>query len=276
MPRYPFTEQMDGELRAAYDKMRRFGNRAAIPALREKWGYPKHVLNKRGRELGLARCKEKPWSAQEIALLKANRQLSLSVLARKFRTAGWPRTETAINLKLKRLGVRSEGKQHWSLTAIARALGIDQHKVREWVSRKWLVADQRQSKRTEQQGGDTYLVHQADLRRFLLHHPEEYELAAIVDKFWFLHMVSGGQLKREYRDELWADSWIEQMAAEGCGLAKVEELDEEAMGPAAQDSEKGRPRRRVRNFEEFMERKRRQGERLVRLRAGVYVRGANT
>jgi hypothetical protein len=62
---YRHTSETDALIREAYGKLRKFGNRRALPALRQKLGWPKHVIAKRGRELGLARAKEKPWSAEE-------------------------------------------------------------------------------------------------------------------------------------------------------------------------------------------------------------------
>ena len=55
--------------------------------------------------------------------------------------------------------------------------------------------------RTEQQGGDSSLVHTNELRRFLLNHPDEYELGPI-EKFRLLEIVSGGHLCEEYRQEI--------------------------------------------------------------------------
>ena len=74
---YRHTSETDALIREAYGKLRKFGNRRALPALRQKLGWPKHVIAKRGRELGLARAKEKPWSAEEKALLEKWAHLSL-------------------------------------------------------------------------------------------------------------------------------------------------------------------------------------------------------
>lgn len=78
---------------------------------------------------------------------------------------------------------------------------IDGHKVVSWIRRGWLRSERKGTARIERQGGDVHLVHTNDLRRFLLHHPEEYELAPL-EKFWLLDVVSGGRLCEEYRNEV--------------------------------------------------------------------------
>jgi hypothetical protein len=44
-------------------------------------------------------------------------------------------------------------------------------------------------------------VHSNELRRFLLHHPDEYELGP-VEKFFFLDILSGQRLCEDYRQEI--------------------------------------------------------------------------
>jgi hypothetical protein len=198
---YHHTPETDALIREAYEKLRTFGNRRALPALRQKLGWPKHVLTRRGRELGLSRTKEKPWTAEEKDLLEKWGHLALSRICRKLRQAGFQRTETGIKLKMRRLLITKDTLDYDSATKIALAMGVDGHKVAGWIRRGWLRAVKKGTTRTEQQGGDTYLVHIGELRRFLLHHPDEYELGP-VEKFWFLDLVSGGRLCEEYRQEL--------------------------------------------------------------------------
>ena len=198
---YHHTPETDALLREVYEKLRKFGNRRALPALRRKLGWPKHILTRRGRELGLSRTKEKPWSAEEKALLEKWAHLTLARISCKLRQAGFERTETAIKLKMRRLLITKDTLDYYSATKIAHAMGVDSHKVVGWIRQGWLRAVRKGTLRTEQQGGDSYLVPTHELRRFLLHHPDEYELGP-VEKFWFLDLVSGGHLCEEYRQEL--------------------------------------------------------------------------
>ena len=198
---YHHTPETDALIRDAYVKLRNFGNRRALPALRGKLGWPKHVINKRGRELGLARVKEKPWTSEEKALLDKWAHLSLPRIRLKLRRAGFDRSETGIKLKMRRMLITKDTLDYCSPTKIALAMGIDGHKVMSWIRRGWLHAETKGTARTEQQGGDAHLVHLNELRHFLLNHPDEYELGPI-EKFWFLDVVSGGRLCEDYRKEV--------------------------------------------------------------------------
>jgi hypothetical protein len=197
---YHHTAQTDAQIREAYEKLRKFGNRRAVPRLRDTLGWPKHVISKRARELGLPQTKEKSWTAEEKALLEKWAHLGLSCIRHKFHQAGFERSETGIKLKMRRMLITKDALDYFSATRIALALGIDNHKVMGWIRRGWLRAQAKGTVRTEQQGGDIHLVHLNELRRFLLNHPDEYELGP-VEKSWFLDIVSGGRLCEEYHKE---------------------------------------------------------------------------
>jgi hypothetical protein len=198
---YENTPETDNLIREAYEKLRKYGNRRALPTLGAKLRWPKHIINKRGRELGLARTKEKPWSSEEKALLEKWAHLSLKRISLKLRRSGFSRSETGIKLKLTRMLLTKDTLGYYSPTKIALAMGIDGHKVMGWIRRGWLRAERKGSTRTAQQGGDIYLVRTQELTRFLLNHPDEYELGP-VEKFWFLDAISGGRLCQEYRGEV--------------------------------------------------------------------------
>ncbi|MGH9352414.1 MAG: hypothetical protein ACRD2G_09665, partial [Terriglobia bacterium] len=84
---YHHTAETDALIRSAYAKLRNFGNRQALPAVCAKLGWPKHAVNRRGQELGLAKAKEKPWSSEEKTLLEKWAHLSLARIRLKFRQA---------------------------------------------------------------------------------------------------------------------------------------------------------------------------------------------
>ena len=54
-----------------------------------------------------------------------------------------------------------------------------------------LKAKFRGTARTEQQNGDIYLIHEKDVRRFILEHPTEIDLRK-VDQLWFLDVLTNG------------------------------------------------------------------------------------
>jgi hypothetical protein len=58
-----------------------------------------------------------------------------------------------------------------------------------------LAAQSRQTERRKEQGGDTWWITIASVRRFILRYPEEVDLAR-VEKFWFLDVLTGGKVCR--------------------------------------------------------------------------------
>jgi hypothetical protein len=148
------------------------------------------AIKKRARELGLARTKETPWSEPELAILARHAWMNDERIRLKLKTAGYAQTATAIHLKLKRMRFKSD-PGFYSAKGLADALGIDSHVVARWIKAGHLRAQLRGTKRTEQQGGDSYLIKEKDVRRFILEHPTEIDLRK-VDQLWFLDLITNG------------------------------------------------------------------------------------
>lgn len=70
---------------------------------------------------------------------------------------------------------------------------MDPHAVKRWITLGLLDAERRGSARTEKQGGDTYIIWQADVKRFVCAHPEEVDFCK-VDKLWLLDLVTDGRV----------------------------------------------------------------------------------
>ena len=96
----------------------------------------------------------------------------------KLKAAGYSRTVTAIHLKLKRMRFKHDGS-FYSANGLAQALGIDSHAVTRWIKGGHLKAKFRGTARTEQQNGDIYLIHEKDIRRFILEHPTDIDLRKV-------------------------------------------------------------------------------------------------
>ncbi len=186
-------------MREAYRHMREYSNKAATRTGAAKLGWPRWVILKRGRELNLARTRETPWSEAEERLLEKYSGLGIRVIASKFRLAGFHRTETAISLKAKRNKIR-ETPNFVTKHGLANAFGVDDHKVAIWIKNGWLRAGWKGTKRNAVQRGDTFAIHRDDIRKFILNHPEEIELAN-VEKYWFIDIVSGGRICEAFRRE---------------------------------------------------------------------------
>ena len=188
--KYNFTDQIDQRIREIYQNHPDAKTRPGIRLLAKKVGMPHWALKKRARELGLARTKEQPWSDPELEILARYAWMSDERIRLKLKAAGYARTVTGIHLKLKRMRFK-EDVSFYSANGLARALGIDNHTVARWIRAGHLKAKHRGTERTEQQGGDIYLIHEKDVRRFILEHPTAIDLRK-VDQLWFLDVITNG------------------------------------------------------------------------------------
>ena len=108
----------------------------------------------------------------------------------KLKAAGYTRTVTGIHLKLKRMRFKHSGS-FYSAYSLAQALGIDPHVVTRWIKSSHLKAKLRGTARTPQQKGDSYLIQEKDVRRFIVEHPTNIDLRK-VDQIWFLDLITNG------------------------------------------------------------------------------------
>ena len=191
--KYVFTDQIDLLIREIYLNHRDAKTRPGIRLLANKVGMPHWALKKRARELGLARTKELPWSEAELTILSRYAWMSDERIRLKLKAAGYPRTVTGIHLKLKRMRFNDDGS-FYSANGLAQALGIDSHAVTRWIKSGHLKAKLRGTARTEQQNGDIYLIHEKDVRRFILEHPTDIDLRR-VDQIWFLDLITNGLVR---------------------------------------------------------------------------------
>ena len=189
-PKYVFTDQIDQLIREVYLNHRDVKTGFRIRTLANKVGMPHWALKKRARELGLTRTKELPWSEPELALLSRSAWMSDERIRLKLKAAGFNRTVTAIHLKLKRMKFK-HGGSFYSAYTLAEALGIDPHAVTRWIKSGHLKARFRGPGRKPDQNGDSYLIQEKDVRRFILEHPTDIDLRK-VDQLWFLDVITNG------------------------------------------------------------------------------------
>ena len=191
--KYIFSDQADQLIREAYLSPRDGRGMSSIHLLAKRLGMPHWALKKRARELGLARTKELPWSEAELSILSRYAWMSDERIRLKLKAAGYTRTVTGIHLKLKRMRFKRDGS-FYSANSLAQALGIDPHAVTRWIKSGHLTAKFRGTARTEQQNGDSYLIQEKDVRRFILEHPTDIDLRK-VDQLWFLDLVTNGLVR---------------------------------------------------------------------------------
>lgn len=198
-PKWPLTPEIEAMLRKIYSyDFRKKDRPKDIPGGAKEYakqiGYPGDAMTKFAIELGLARCKEKPWSIEEIKLLDKNGYLSVSRLQLLFSQNGFTRSKTAILLMRKRRMAHKSGG-YFSASALAVLLGVDNHCVLNWLDKGWLKFIRKGTgKQRPQQGGDTHLIHRNWLYQFICEHPEEIDLRK-VDQIWFLNIVTKGRVQ---------------------------------------------------------------------------------
>ena len=191
--KYVFTDQIDQLIREIYLSHRDAKTRPGIQLLAKRVGMPHWALKKRARELGLARTKELPWSEPELQILARYAWMSDERIRLKLKAAGYARTVTGIHLKLKRMRFKHDGS-FYSACSLAQALGIDSHAVTRWIKSGHLKAKLRGTARGPLQNGDTYVIQEKDIRRFILEHPTDVDLRK-VDQLWFLDLITKGLVR---------------------------------------------------------------------------------
>jgi hypothetical protein len=191
--KYASSDQIDQLIREVYLNHRDAKTGFGIRPLAKKVGIPHWALKKRARELGLARTKELPWSEPELAILSRYAWMSDERIRLKLKAVGYARTVTGIHLKLKRMQFKQDGS-FYSAYSLAKALGIDPHAVTRWIKSGHLKAKFRGTARCPQQNGDSYLIQEKDVRRFILQHPTDIDLRK-VDQLWFLDVITNGLVR---------------------------------------------------------------------------------
>ena len=166
--------------------------RGSVLALAEDLGVPRVWLSRRALQLGLTmpHRKEPPWSAAETALMRSAPLHDPKRASRFFAEHGFDRTPAAIMVRAKRLELsRRDSRGTFSGTAAAKLLGIDSKTMTSWILAGDLEASRRDDRRLPQQGGSSFDIEPAELRRFILDNLERIDLRK-VDKFAFVALIA--------------------------------------------------------------------------------------
>jgi uncharacterized protein len=186
------TDKGRAILLAEYD-----GTTEVINDLATRLRVPRNCIKKWGSQLGLTRKKEPFWTdADEQYLAIHLRHQSLRDIAIHL-----GRTQTAVKLKAKRLGV-NKTQEGYTMRGLCMGLGCDHHKVEKWMSDGWLKGVRRGSERANGQRGDIWLFTDNDIANFVRAHPLEIDQRRM-DWLWVVDLLSGGigRLTREQQEE---------------------------------------------------------------------------
>lgn len=181
--KYTFTEAQNALIREA---ARTFGALKRLWAQGAFGAIPYAICKRQTRLLGIVRTqRDEVWTPEEEALLAAwAGRYCLETMAKKLAQRGYHRTSNSIQARLYTLGYQTR-QGDWSLRDIAQGLDIDEHSVKRWVERGYLMA-------TPTAGPDKprWYVTSADLKRFLVAYPY---LAAHGDMrlVWVITLMAG-------------------------------------------------------------------------------------
>lgn len=195
--RYQTSEFIDAAIRRAYQVT---PDKGTVARLAQTLMRPRWWVSKRATKLGLVvpRFKESPWTPAELDIVQAHAHRSPATLRRTLQRHGFTRTETAIVVKLKRLGADRTDPDHYTATGLADLMGVDVKTVTRWIETLGLVARRRGTDRTEQQGGDQWWIHRRDVRQFIIDNAAAVDLRK-VDRTWFIDLLADSGLAKPGR-----------------------------------------------------------------------------
>ena len=190
--RHRASPELDERIREGWQEMDA-GRKGAVAELALRLNIPRWWLTKRLTVLGLTiRHKKEPrWTAAEDALM---RRIPLHLphkAAAIFREHGFQRSPTAIVVRAKRLDLsRRATRPELSATRAAAILGVDGKFITARILSGELPAKKRDDRRLVQQGGRSWDIKPADLRRWIIDNIDVVDLRR-VDKIPFVSLVAG-------------------------------------------------------------------------------------
>lgn len=186
--REPWTtnEHIDAAIRRAYGQKPSRGDitKLAHAVMRPRWW-----VTKRAQQLGICPPRFKPleWSPEEREIIAAKATNSPKSIRKFLQSRGYDRTETAILVQLKRMGMSrvDDNPDLYSCRSLAELMGVDQHTVGRWIEKGWLRATRTGTGRTV-----SWNIHRKHVRTFVIENVAAVDIRK-VDKWWFVDMLAG-------------------------------------------------------------------------------------
>lgn len=186
------SPELDQKIRDEWEKLDG-KKRGAVNDLADRLDVPRWWLTKRMITLGLTtrHKKEPPWTPAEDELMKTAPLHQPERAAKMFREHGFIRSPTAIVVRAKRLNLsRRAAREELSARGAAKILGVDDKTITRLVLAGDLPAMKRDDKRRIQQGGSSWDIKPADLRKWILDNIDAVDLRK-VDKVSFIMLIAG-------------------------------------------------------------------------------------
>jgi hypothetical protein len=182
--RWESSEAIDAIIRRTYQ---RAPTRGDVMRCAGTVGRPRAWVSARARKLGLVapRFKEPAWSEAEIDLVSEHAHKTPGALRGLLARRGFKRSETAILVKLKRLGADRTDPHRLNANQLALAMGVDRKTVAAWIAKGWLKA----TRRGNSDADPFWSITRKDARRFIIDHLAHVDIRK-VEKHWFVDLLT--------------------------------------------------------------------------------------
>jgi len=189
MAKYEFTSEMDKEI--LYTYAINTDSKPRIIDLARKYTMPRWAIYQRALKIGAVKSshQKKPWSKQEISILKQYARYEPQTIMKKLQKTGFQRSIASIVLKRKRMRLLSNQKG-MSACLCADFLGVDLHWVLNHINTGSLKAE---VIRRDREGKNNYFIREKELRRFIIANPDRIDLRK-VEKYYFIELVANGSV----------------------------------------------------------------------------------
>ncbi len=164
-----------------------------VKALAFRLGLPRWKVTRYAIDQGWVakQHKEPNWTTEELRLLREFARHTPQTIRRKLLEHGFTRSTQGIVLKRKRMDLLKD-LGGISATRLAEYLGVDIHFVTRAIDDGRLVAERRQTMRTEKQGGDSWFIKPSDIRAYIIDNIHEIDIRK-VNKYWFVSALITAQ-----------------------------------------------------------------------------------
>jgi hypothetical protein len=186
--RYPWTADMDDQLRQAYSRSTTRNQLSGeINRLCTSWRRPRYIIANRAQSLGLSLLPWKPWTSTELTTLRElSGQQSVRGIAKRLH-----RSPDSVKHQIALMGLSGEVAEGYSIHQLQRLLGVNHARIQGWLSKQWLSSkDDRITERS--------------LKQFLVRRMDAYSFRKC-DEPWLKGMLHADFWSRDHKAENQSD-----------------------------------------------------------------------
>jgi len=143
------------------------GTNTSADSIASKLGVTRWAVKGQCAKMGILQNKSPNWTGKEIALLcELLPQYSLAKVAKILH-----RSINAVSVKARRIHLSRRYRDGWyTKLDVMEILGVDHHKVQEWIDKGFLNASWHTERKPQARGMAMWHILETDLRDFIIHH----------------------------------------------------------------------------------------------------------